>query len=183
VPVVLCLANYERRKGQEDLLRALAALSLPGAVQLRLHGAATEPGEKERIAALVSELGLGETVRVGGPITGADKDQALRDCAAFCLPSYDEGLPMAMLEAMSFGRPVIVTRVGSIPEVITDGRDGLLVAAGDVPALTSALARVADADPALGAMGRMGRDLVEQRYSVTASADRLLDLWTRLAGT
>ncbi len=180
-PMVLCLANYERRKGLEDLVRALAHLGPRGRLHLRLHGAAAEPREQERIQALVQTLGLGGAVELGGPITGAEKDRALRECAAFCLPSYDEGLPMAMLEAMAWARPVIVTRVGAIPEVITDGCNGMLVAPGDWAGLAVALARVAAADPALAAMGKAGRALVVQRYAVAASADRLLDLWQRLA--
>lgn len=179
-PYVITLANYERRKGQEDLVRAMARLPADCPLRLELYGADGEPGERERIAGLVSELGLGGRVAVNGPVMGAEKDRRFRAAAAFCLPSYDEGLPMAMLEAMSYGLPVVVTTVGSIPEVIHHGDEGLLYAPGDLAALAAHLERLG-ADPGLAAaLGRAGRAAVAARYSVDRNAEALAGLYRRV---
>ncbi len=80
---------------------------------------------------------------------------------AFCLPSYAEGVPIVLMEAMASGLPVVATRIAGIPELVTDAESGLLVDPGDQRALAGALSRLArspDLATALGARGARGRD-------------------------
>jgi glycosyltransferase involved in cell wall biosynthesis len=113
-------------------------------------------------------------------VVGADKQRRVEAAHCFCLPSYDEGLPMAMLEAMAAGLAVVVTRVGAIPEAVSDGVDGLLYPAGDVDALRERLQALLD-EPDLGRrIGATGRARVEHDFSLSASVNRLLAVYSAL---
>jgi glycosyltransferase involved in cell wall biosynthesis len=159
---VLFLGLVGDRKGVFDLLPAFAEV-------VRAHPTARlvigGNGEVDRAATVVRELGLEHAVTLAGWVSGSAKD-ALSDAAGiYVLPSHNEGLPMSVLEAMAAGQAVVTTRVGGIPELITDGVDGLLVDAGDQRALAEALSRlIAD-----GALRRRliaaGRARIEARYS------------------
>ncbi len=174
---ILCLANYERRKGQEDLLRAVAGLRERATVSVELLGFESEAGEARRLRALADALGLGTAVQIPGPVVGADKVGRIEAAHCFCLPSSDEGLPMAMLEAMAAGLPVVVTRVGAIPEAIGDGVDGLLYDAGDVDALRAHLQALLDAPDSAHRLGAAGRARVQRDFSLAASVERLLAVY------
>jgi glycosyltransferase involved in cell wall biosynthesis len=90
----------------------------------------------------------------------------------FVMPSLSEGLPLALVEAMSFGLPVVVSGVGGIPEVVTDGVDGLLVPPSDSTALAAALRTLLD-DPALRRrLGTAARARALRDYAITTMADR-----------
>lgn len=167
-PVILCLGNYERRKGQADLIAALARMS--GAARLLLHGFESEPGQRESLAGLADSLGVADRVALPGPVMGEAKEAVVLGSDLFCLPSYDEGLPMSMLEAMAAGLPVVVTRVGAIPEALIDGKDGLIVPAGDVDALASALDELLADDDKRLRIAAAGRAKVERDYSVARVA-------------
>jgi len=179
---IVCLANYERRKGQADLLRAVARLTGPRPVRLELFGFEAEPGQRQALLDLARELGIAERVQVPGPVTGAAKDACLNAAGCFCLPSYDEGLPMSMLEAMALGLPVVVSEVGSIPEAVSDGEEGLLYVAGDIEALAAHLQRVLDDPDRALAIGRAGRARVQREFSLERSVQRLLQVYGGLTG-
>lgn len=179
-PHILCFANYERRKGQADLLQALAGLGRTD-VRLSLYGFESEAGERQRLQELVEKLGLVGQVAIPGPVTGADKDAAVAAASLFVLPSYDEGLPMAMLEAMAAGLPVIVTRVGAIPEAMEDGVEGLIYSAGDIPALQAHLGLLlSDADRA-AAIALAGRQRVLDEFSLAHSTELLEQIYHSLS--
>jgi glycosyltransferase involved in cell wall biosynthesis len=177
---ILCLAHYQAGKGLEDLLRAVAALRTSRRVRLELFGSDAELGYRRRLVALAAELGLADAA-IAGPVVGALKDAALASAHCFCLPSYAEGLPMSMLEAMAVGLPVVATRVGAIPEALDDGREGLLFAPGDIAALTAHLGRLI-ADPAAAmAIGAAGRARLVREFSLAQSAAQLLDVYRAVA--
>lgn len=178
---IICLANYEARKGQADLLRAAARLEGGRAVRVLLFGFEAEPGQRQALLALAAELGMAEQVEAPGPLTGLEKERALRGAQCFCLPSYDEGLPMSMLEAMAVALPVVVTAVGAIPEAVVDGEHGLLYPPGDVDALRARLQTLLD-DPAAAAhIGRAGRQQLSSRFSLARSASLLAEVYRAVA--
>ena len=139
---VLFLGRFGDRKGSADVLAAI--VELPPEVQeiitLRMAG----DGEIDDTRTLAEELGV--TARISGWLTPAERDEALGAAQIFVLPSRQEELPMAMLEAMGWGLAPIVTPVGSIPEVITGERNGLLVAPGDIAELSKAIHRLVTDD-------------------------------------
>lgn len=177
---ILCLAHYQSGKGQEDLLRATAALRVHRAVRVDLLGSEAEPGRREALMALARELGL-DGVKVPGPVVGAAKNAKLAAAHCFCLPSYNEGLPMSMLEAMAVGLPVVATRVGAIPEALVDGAEGLLFAPGDTAALTGHLQRLITEPAAAAALGAAGRERLARDFSLAHSAELLLGVYASLA--
>lgn len=178
---VICLGAYGPGKGQAELLRAVAALRGERRVRVALLGPEGRPGQHKALQRLADELGLADRADIPGPVFGVQKDAwwALADC--FCLPSYNEGLPMAMLEAMARGVPVVMTRVGAIPEAVADGEEALLCNAGDVAGLTAQLQSLLD-DPALAArIGRAGRERLIRSFTLDSSARRVMSLYKRLA--
>jgi glycosyltransferase involved in cell wall biosynthesis len=94
----------------------------------------------------------------------------------FVLPSGNEGTPVTAIEALASGCPVVATRVGGVPDVVTDGEDGFLVEPGDVEELAARLAQLANDPDLRGRMGAAGRERMRSRYAV----DRLIDDIDRL---
>jgi glycosyltransferase involved in cell wall biosynthesis len=139
---VLFLGRLGERKGIYDLLEAIAELDL-AAVEFVLAG----DGDVERVRELVFARGWQESVRVPGWVGPEEKMALLGAADLYVLPSYHEGLPISVLEAMAAGLPVISTPVGGIPEAVTDGRNGYLVPPGNHHMLAE---RIRDAltDPA-----------------------------------
>lgn len=127
-------------KGGEVYAEAVAAVAPRFAVvPFVLAG----PGEPSAVAA--KSLGPLRNVRWSGWLDEATKREELARCAVFVLPSLSEGLPVALLEAMAWGRAIVATRMGGVPEVVEDGREALLVPPGDPGALADAIGRLLDA--------------------------------------
>jgi glycosyltransferase involved in cell wall biosynthesis len=143
---VLYLGWIEKAKGVFDLIAAIDEVQRSGrSVRAVLAGSGTA------MAAIADDLAhrvLPGTVRLFGWANEAQRRALLASCNVLVMPSYREGLPNVVLEAMASGRAVIATRVGAVPDVIDDGTNGLLVDAGDVVGLAGALARLCD-DPRL----------------------------------
>ena len=173
----LFLGRLGERKGVYDLLEAIRLLRRSGVPAVfTLAG----DGEVERVRQLAEEAGLLDCVRIPGWVDGEVKEALLADADFLVLPSYYEGLPMSVLEAMSRGLPVVTTPVGGIPEVVVDGEHGFLVEPGDVEALADRLARMC-ADPGLRrTMGERGRAEVEAKYSMPAFVERLSGIYETL---
>ena len=108
------------------------------------------------------------------------RDQLLAASDVFVLPSHIEGMPMAMLEAMASGLPLIVTPVGGIPEVVTDGVEGDLVAPGDVPQLALALSAMINDPQRRFELGQHARARATH-FDVGTYATNLLGLYRRLS--
>jgi glycosyltransferase involved in cell wall biosynthesis len=174
----LLLANLSPRKGVSEFLRATA--------RLRGHGLNVRPvlcggGQVDRYREEARQLGLEAEATFTGWLGQEEVYPILRRSDVLALPSHDEGLPMAILEALSAAVPVVATPVGSIPEVLSDGHDCLLVPPGDAEALAEALRRVLT-DPALRArLTANGRALYEARFEIGAYIDKLHALYERAA--
>ncbi len=177
---ILCLANYAKNKGQEDLIRAVAQMEDNKLLRIALLGPEAEPGQQEVLYKLADELGLANQVVIPGPKMGAEKQVYLEQTDIFCLPSYDEGLPMSMLEAMAVGIPVVMTRVGAIPEVVTDGLNGCLYNPGDLNGLTQCLEELIANPECAKRMGAAGYERVKKEYSIEVSATRTLEMYRKL---
>jgi colanic acid/amylovoran biosynthesis glycosyltransferase len=166
-------------KGQAVLLRALASLVARGLdVELTIVGRGPQEGELRR---LVAELGLGDRVELPGAV-GADAITAYYDRAdVLAVPSFAEGLPVVIMEALATAMPVVSTAIMGIPELVRDGETGVLVAPGDADALADGLARLIE-DPQLRLrLGQAGREAVLADFDQLASARRLERLFGALA--
>lgn len=162
VASILFLGRIEPEKGVYDLLQALLELSKEFPTLRLLCGG---DGEHEKFLAMASQLGIREQVVLLGWVSGAAKTDYLAQSTVFALPSYAEGMPVGVLEAMAAGTPVVASNVGGIPDTVRDGIDGLLLDAGDIKGLVAALGRVLR-DPLLQRrLGESGRGRVESVFS------------------
>lgn len=177
-PVVLYAGRLRTRKAVAVLLEAFARLrDEHPAAALVLAGDGEQRPALERQA---RRLGIADAVRFAG---AQPRDAMAGYYAAadlFCLPSLYEGFPLAILEAMAAGLPVVATAVAGVPEAVEHGVTGLLVAPGDAGALARALAELA-ADPERARrMGEAGRRRIEAEYAIEGVAGDYLDLWSEL---
>ncbi len=174
---VLFLGLLGHRKGIYDLLDCWPTVlqTVPGA-RLLVGG----NGEVELAIRRASAQGVSTSVDFLGWVDGAQKLDLFGIADAFVLPSYNEGLPMSVLEAMSWGKPVVATRVGAIPELITNELDGLLVTAGDQMALADALIRLGLDYRLRRTLGEAGRKRIEGTFSNHAVLPRLDALYSTI---
>jgi glycosyltransferase involved in cell wall biosynthesis len=172
VPVIVALGRLGERKGTFDLLEACARLRhLPMRLICAGDGAIAEVQERAR------ELGIADRVTCPGWLSPAEGAKLLSEASIFALPSRAEGLPMALLEAMSHALPVVTTPVGGIPQVVKHDENGVLVAPADVADLTRALASLLTDPGARERLGRAARATIEQRFSIAASIERLSEIY------
>lgn len=135
--------------------------------------------DRELLTALAAHHGLADRVLFAGPRLDVPALMAALD--VFVLPSYWEGMPISLLEAMAAGKPVIASRVNGSAEAIADGKTGLLVPPGDAPALGAAICRILG-DPALAArIGEAARREVNERYHVVDMISSVASLYEALA--
>ena len=163
-------------KGFDVLIRSAHALvSRDLDVRLVIAG---EGGERAPLERLISELNLGDRVRLAG--WQADVRPYFEAMDVFALSSLREGLPNVLLEAMALEVPIVSTRVAGVPRLVQDGRNGFLVNAGDLDGLTTALLGLLT-NPALRELFRAaGRRTVETRYSFATRMQRLKRLYDEL---
>lgn len=159
---ILFLGLVGPRKGTFDLIEAFAAIG-PRHPEARLVIGGN--GQVEAAAALIADKTLGGQVSLAGWVDGRAKTELLETSGIYVLPSYNEGLPMSVLEAMAAGLAVVTTRVGGIPELITDGLDGVLLEPGDKAGLAAALDRLLTDGERRRDLARAGRRRVEEHYS------------------
>ena len=168
IPTAPRLVNIGRiveQKGQSILVQAAAALRDRGLeFELVIVGDGPMRGEIER---LIDQHGLRGQVWITGFLDDHGVRRELEFARALVMPSFAEGLPVAIMEALALGRPVISTHIAGIPELVEAGRNGWLVPAGAVEPLAAAMAAVLMADTAdLEMMGRAGAARVAERHSI-----------------
>ena len=171
---VLMLGRLGERKGTYDLLKAMPAVirSVSDAT-FYLGG----DGDIEECKRIVAEKGLKEHVVFLGWVRDEEKEKQLKTCSTFILPSYHEGMPMSVLEAMSYGLATISTNAGGIPQIIDDGVDGVRVDAGDVGTIEKALIEVLTDKSERKRLGRAGRLKIEKKFDFRANIEWLIKLY------
>lgn len=163
----------ERRKGIFDALNAMDRLVSQGITRVRLV-VLGEGGDLDEARRLVASRQLSEFVEFAGWVSGEEKRDRLAGADIFLLPSHGEGLPNAMIEAMALGLPVVVTQVGSIPDVIEHGVNGILVPPENPEALSAAL-RVLVGDSALQhRLGVNAWNTARSKFTSEAAAGKLV---------
>ena len=176
-PVVGSVAMFRGSKGHDHLLEAFRLLraEVPGA-RLLLVG---DGIRRQWVESLARERGLGDAVVFAGFRDDVPALLAAMDCFALA-STRTEGVPQSLLQAFAAGTPVVATRIGGIPQVVEDGRTGLLVPPEDPRALAAALAAVLRDGAAARERAARARRLVEERFSHRASVGRLLALYDEL---
>lgn len=170
-PVVLFMGLLSQNKGTDILISAFDKVvkNVPEAA-LELCG----NGDVEYYRALAKGA---PNIRFLGWVSPEERLEALKRATVFCLPSWKEGLPLSILEAMSAGLPVISTRVGSIPELIEDGVHGYLIEPGDVDALSQYILKIINNSDLALSMGQAGKSLQRSKYSTLSMVDGCLHVY------
>lgn len=169
----VCVARLSAQKGLPLLIEAAALMPRDRAFTIDIIG---DGEDRAKIKAQIARLGLGARVRLLGWRAPAQVHEALGQARAFVLPSFAEGLPVVLMEALGVGRPVIATAVAGIPELV-NADTGWLVPCGSAKALSHAMAAALDAAPEeLDAMGRAGRARVAAMHDPDVNARRLAGL-------
>lgn len=176
VPLVGAVGRLDPVKGYDDLIGAMRVLKDQGTA-VRCVIAGVGPDET-RLRRLIDELALEDDVRLLG--LRDDIASLLRAFDVAVMPSHSEGAPLAIIEYMAAGLPIVATRAGGITELIGDGEHGLLVDAQDPAALADALGRLLS-DPALGArLGASAQARQIAEYDLTRTIGRLEELYVAL---
>lgn len=175
-PRLVCVGRLCKEKGQLLLIEAAHRLAQEGIqFELVLAGDGEMRGVLED---LLSRYGLTQQIRITGWISSDQVRSEILASQALVLPSFSEGLPIVIMEAMALRRPVLTTFVGGIPELVQHGKNGWLFPAGSVDALASAMRECfAATQPALEAMGSAAHERVLASHSIDAEVSKLAHLY------
>lgn len=176
---ILCVGRLVPAKGQAVLLAATRLLAeKKRAVELVLAG---DGPDRPRLEALAREWGIADICRFTGSVSPDDVRALYTQADIFALPSFAEGIPVVLMEAMSMEVPVISTIINGIPELIESGTQGMLVPPSDAAALCAAIERLMDNPPLRRQMAKAGRSKVVSRYELKTNVRRLSSIFhTRL---
>lgn len=157
---LLFLGRLGYRKGIYDLLDVLIAHKneFQGKLELFFGG----DGDVEQVKEIIYKNGLEEIAQYQGWVDGDKKESLLNMADAYILPSYNEGLPISVLEAMSYGLPIISTKVGGIPEIIADGVNGYLITPGGKDAIYASIKKLLDNPELAKQMGAKSLERVKE---------------------
>jgi glycosyltransferase involved in cell wall biosynthesis len=162
---ILFLGVLIKRKGVHDLLSAIDLLKKRELLKNTKFIIAGSGVEEENLKNQCGELKLNSYVEFVGWTEGEKKYNLLEKSQLLVLPSYNEGLPIAILEAMSYGLPIISTRVGDIESAVIDKKNGYLIEPGDISRLADAIGKIINNKQLYVDMSRYSRILAEEKFS------------------
>lgn len=173
---VLFLGELGERKGCFDIPAVWERVKekCPGA-SLVMAG----DGEMARVREAFSQKGLAKDVSFPGWVRGEEKERLLRESGIFLFPSYHEGMPMAVLEAMGYGMGIVTTTVGGIPQLIAHGQSGFLETPGDLGAMAEDVSALLQDDALRRNMGALARQTVEEKYSLKIHLQKLEEIYRK----
>lgn len=174
---VLFLGRLGERKGSYDLLKVIPEVleKVPNA-----HFYLGGDGDIEQSQKIINENKLQDHIELLGWVRNEKKEEYLKKCSTFILPSYHEGMPMSVLEAMSYGLATISTNAGGIPQIISQGIDGYRIKAGDLEELKRILIYVLSNEKEKRQLGIAARKVIEKKFNAVRNVNKLLDLYEKL---
>ncbi len=174
---MLFLGLITQLKGIYDLVEVFAQHKdeLRGRMVLHVGG----NGETQNLVKMINDLGVEDIVKFEGWVSGEKKIELMNLCKVYVLPSYVEGLPLSILEAMSYNMAIISTRVGGIPSLVEDQKNGFLFEPGDRDAIYTSLKKLVFDEHLLSTMGRDNSQLVVDYYPENV-ARKLSDIYKSL---
>ncbi len=183
-PRILFVSNMLEEKGPLILLEALATVAQHGIrFDARFAGAWREPLSLDRFSERVRALGLHDHVAHLGPVYGEAKARLFADADVFVLPTYyqHEALPLVVIEAMMHGLAIVTTRIGALPDIISDQANGELIAPGDAAQLASALRKLLTDADLRARYGRAARQTYETDLTAQRFEERLREVLLQIA--
>lgn len=173
------VGRFETNKGAADLLEALLLIPAHAKARLTVIGSLTDESIKNQIAQV--EQRTPHRIRVTGWLDQDGVKSESLGKGIFVLPSHFEGLPLALLDAMAVGQVPVVTPVGTVPEIITDGENGFFVPVGDPQQLAQVLTRLITDENIRSAVSRKARETWATRFDLSTFRRSLDDIWIREA--
>jgi glycosyltransferase involved in cell wall biosynthesis len=172
----LFMGRLGQRKGVYDIIESARQLK-ENRVQIHLYG----DGEIDQVQKAVEDSGVSDIVKVRGWIDGSRKDQTFQESNVLLLPSYNEGLPISVLEAMAYGLPVVATDVGGVAEAVENGVNGYLLNPGETEKLAHCIKQLADSRELRLSMGKEGYALAREKFDLPVIVRQLETLYDELA--
>jgi glycosyltransferase involved in cell wall biosynthesis len=177
--VLLFLSRIARKKNLPLLLRTFARNVSTRPEWVLLIAGSDEGGHIHEVQALIRALAIEKSVRLVGQVSGKEKACAIASASLFVLPSYSEGLPIAVLEAMEYGKPVLVTDGWTFP-VTTSARLGWRVSTNEREFSAALLEAMNTSDKGLAELGRTARSFVRENFNWDAIAEQACSLYASL---
>jgi glycosyltransferase involved in cell wall biosynthesis len=167
---ILFAATLNENKGYSDLIRAfsLIAHKYPDWKVLFAGNGEIEIGKK-----LANELNISKQIEFVGWVSNIKKDDIFKKSSFFCLPSHNEGFPMAILDAWAYGLPVITTPVGGIPDIIKDGVNGLIFNVGDINSFSHKIEQLINDKDLSHKLSKASKNLSENEFSINEISNKL----------
>ena len=173
---VIFLNRIVAEKGVLELVEAMAELGHSGkAVRCRIYG--PESPICDQLRQRISAEGLTDRIELAGAVWDRQKEEAFLSADIYILASYVEGMPISLLEAMSYGLPCVVTPVGGVPSVIADEVNGLLVPVKDSQSLARAILRLTEDAALRRRLGSRARETIVARFNWEISAQKIIALY------
>ena len=162
---LLFLGVLIKRKGVADLIQAISLLKKEGRLNNLKFIIAGSGSEEENLKQQASELQVEHWIEFAGWTDGKAKERYLKESQALVLPSYNEGLPIAVLEAISYGLPVIATDVGDMAAAVREGENGFLIKPGDVSALADKIKKITEDKGRYNQMSTKSKEIALTEFS------------------
>jgi len=176
-PYILFAGTLDYNKGFRDLIRSFAKIASDHATWKLVFAGNGEIDEGKHLA---KELGIEAQTLFLGWINGEVKDKVFKEASIFCLPSYAEGFPMAVLDAWTYGLPVITTPVGGLPDVLEDGKNALVFHPGDMQHLSHQLERLISDDELRKNISKESLKLSQTVFAIENINQQLADIYKEL---
>lgn len=179
--VVLMVGSVGWRKGVFDILKAVPTMVREAPdITVVLAGGEEDPGEMQQIRSIVASENLGSHVRVLGEITRTEVPALLSTADLFLLPSYIEGMPISIIEALRSRVPVVSTTVGGIPDMMDHGISGILIEPGNPDLIAGEVLRLRNDDELRLSIGAAGRRAFETRFEFSQGIDEIRAVYCSL---
>lgn len=175
--IILYAGTINDRKGYADLIKAFAIIAMKYPDWKVIFAG---NGEIEAGQSLSKSLGIKNHVKFAGWVSGEKKDYLFRKASIFCLPSYAEGFPMAVLDAWAYGLPVITTPVGGIPDVAIDGVNMLLFSPGDIQKLSENIERLITDETLRNKISRASIEFANGKFNINTINRQLGNIYDTL---
>lgn len=175
---IIFLGMLIQRKGIYDLLQAISRIKdkLPSDIKVKLYGA----DKNNNIYEKINELHLEKKVEYCGWLTNNNKDKCFKNTLINVLPSYNEGLPMTILETMSYGIPNISTNIAAIPEAISNNENGILLKPGDIDSLSNSILKLVSDSDMRKEYSKKSFSLVKEKFDITYHLQKVYRIYCSL---
>jgi glycosyltransferase involved in cell wall biosynthesis len=178
---IICVANCIPRKGIIDLIKAFSLIEKRG-FKLHIVGKVKENSSYyKNVISLIKELGLTQDVFLDGRLEQEELNRLYLASKIFILPSLKEGFGIVLLEAMYYGLPIVTTKISAMPELVTDGENGLLVPVADPMALAEAISKLIENPDLREQMGERGRQRILHSYHWDTTSSKFLSVIQNLS--